>query len=138
MLFPDENQLDTIPVIDDFAVELRDSGETGHHIEFISARRGPLAGFPAWDHAERDLRHFDATDVPIGMIERPYDDADEGWRINIFAHQRYVYVLEGRSPRAEDFPVFFRVPLERYLQAWAAVIDAWNPITPLDDVDDDA
>ena len=91
-----------------------------------------LAWFPAWDHADRDLRHFIPSDVPLGTIDEPYEDADEGWRIFIFEHRGFVYVLEGDSPNAEFFPRFFRVPRDRYLAAWAGLIDAYNPITPLD------
>ena len=119
------------PLIDDFAVALADGGKEGKLVEFVSARGGRLAGFPAWEHAERDLRHFDATDVPIGSIEDPFEDADDGWRIVVFEHQGHVYVLEGDSPIEDRFGVYFRVPRDRYLQAWAAVITTYNPIEPV-------
>ncbi|HUP50494.1 MAG TPA: hypothetical protein VNA04_17095 [Thermoanaerobaculia bacterium] len=131
MRFPGPDDLDSFPLIADFAVTLRDSHEGGRHVELTSAGRGRLAGFPAWDHADRDLRHFTPADVPLGTIDQPFDDAGEQWRILIFEHGRHVYVLEGSSPRAEEFGVFFRIPRDRYLAAWAALIDAYNPITPL-------
>jgi hypothetical protein len=130
-VFPLPVDLHRFPLIDDFAVALADAGEEGKHVEFLSARGGRLAGFPAWEHAERDLRHFDATDVPIGSIEDPFEDADDEWRIVIFEHRGHVYVLEGDSPIEARFGVYFRVPRDRYLQAWAAVIDAYNPIEPV-------
>lgn len=134
MRFPDEDELEDIPVVPDFNVDLGEpTEEGGRHIEFVSMSRGPLASFPAWDHADRDLRHFVPSDVPFGSIDEPYEDADEDWRIAIFEHGGFVYVLEGESPTDPDFSVAFRVPREQYFAAWAFVIDAFNPITPLDD-----
>jgi hypothetical protein len=133
MRVPGDDGIGSFPVIDDFSVRVSDSPE--HQIEFVSAKRGRLAFFPAWEHADRDLRHFVASDVPIGTMDEPYDDADDAWRIIVFEHRGFVYVLEGDDPRAEDFPRYFRVPRDRYLAAWAMLIDVYNPIKPLDDVD---
>ncbi|HEU4520862.1 MAG TPA: hypothetical protein VFT12_02600 [Thermoanaerobaculia bacterium] len=135
MRFPSEDELDSFPTIGDFDVILRDWDEGGKHVEFVSGSKGVLATFPAWDHVDRDLRHFIASDVPMGNIDEPYDDADEGWRLMLFEHRGFVYVLQGNSPRTSDFKVFFRVPRGRYIAAWAALIDAYNPITPLDETE---
>ena len=129
-----ELALDAFPIIDDFALTLADSHDGGKHIEMASALLGGLAGFPAWDHADRDLRHFTPSDVPFGSIDDPYDDRDEGWRLLIFENGGWVYVLEGRDPKTDEFPSYFRVPRTRYFQAWAALIDAFNPMTVLDDI----
>jgi hypothetical protein len=135
MMFEPE-ELDAFPVIDDFHVKLVDTAEGGKHVELASAARGRLAGFPAWDHADRDLRHFVASDVPIGSVVEPYDDRDEAWRILIFEEGGWIYVAEGDNPNATAFASTFRVRRERYLQAWAALIDQFNPITPLDAPDE--
>src|SRR5947209_10882016 len=87
--------LDSFPIVPDFAIELRESEETGQHIYYVSPSRGELAGFPYWDNAERDMRHFVAEDVPLGSIAEPVDDADADWQIVIFEHRGFVYVLEG-------------------------------------------
>ena len=92
-------------------------------MELASASRGRLAWFPAWEHADRDLRHFVATDVPIGTFDRPYQDVDEDWSISIFEQGGWVYVDEGDT--------HFRVPTAQYLAAWAALVDRFNPIMPL-------
>lgn len=123
--------LDGFPVIPDFAVELRETEDTGQHVHFVSASAGDLAGFPYWDNAERDMRHFSAEDVPLGSIDEPVEDADEDWQIVIFEHRGFVYVLEGSEPHATQFDVWFRVARDRYLEAWAAVIDQFNPIEPI-------
>jgi hypothetical protein len=129
MHFPGEDELDSFPAIDDFAVALSDSAD--HHIEFSSMKRGRLASFPAWEHADRDLPHFTPADVPLGTIDQPFEDADERWRIAIFEHRTFIYVLEADDPNASDFARWFRVRRDRYLQAWAALIDLYNPIKPL-------
>ena len=135
MRFPAESELDAFPLISDFDVRLRDSGEGGLHAEFVSAAKGKLAGFPAWDHVDRDLRHFIPADVPLGTIDEPYEDADEDWRLMLFEHKGFVYVLEADSPRSSDFSRYFKVPRDRYLASWAALVDAYNPITPLDETE---
>lgn len=120
--------LDAFPVIDDFAVELREYDEGGQHVELTSAAHGRLAHFPAWDHADRDLRHFTAMDVPFGSLAIPYEDRDEAWRILIFESGGYVHVLEAAAPNAQTFTTFFRVPSQRYIEAWAALMDLFNPV----------
>jgi len=110
---------DTVP---DFSVRLIDIDDA-KFVEFFSASRGRLAWFPAWEHADRDLRHFVAADVPIGTFDEPYTDADEDWSITIFEHGGWVYI--------EEHEARFRVPRDRYLEAWAALIDTFNPIEPV-------
>ena len=123
--------LSDFPVIGDFTIEMRESEEFGQHLYFVSPTRGELAGFPYWDNAERDMRHFVAEDVPLGTIDEPVEDADVDWQIVIFEHRGFVHVLEGAAPHTTQFDVWFRVPRDRYIAEWARVIDQFNPIEPL-------
>ncbi len=108
------------PIADDFSVRITDD----HRIEYASAAHGRLAWFPEWEHADRDLRHFVAADVPLGTFDEPYTDSgDDGWSIVIFEQGGWVYVQEGERK--------FRVSTERYMQAWAALIDLFNPTEPV-------
>jgi hypothetical protein len=116
--------------IEDFTVRLAASDEGGKHIELVSAAEGRLAGFPAWDHADRDLKHFIESDIPVGTREEPYQDRDEDWQIAIFEHDGWVYVAEAHA----NVNRAFRVRTERYMAAWRAVIDRFNPAVPLDDL----
>ena len=125
-------ELDAFPVIDDFSLKLVDTADGGMHLELASGSHGRLAGFPAWDHVDRDLRHFIPADVPLGTFDEPYDDRDEAWRILIFEKDGWIYVAEGDNPNATKFTSRFRVLRESYIRAWAAVIDRFNPITPLE------
>jgi hypothetical protein len=125
--------LDAFTVVNDFAVTLVDSGDGGKHIEMKSASQGRVAGFPVWDHAERALRHFILSDIPLGTRDDPYFDRDDGWRIEIFEEAGWVYIAEGDDADAPRYPSKVRVDTERYFKAWSALIDEFNPTTPLDD-----
>ena len=121
-------------LIDDFSIALREDGDGGMHVYFLSRARGVLAGFPYWDHADRDLRHFTLEDVPFGPEERPYEDADEGWRIVVFQRGSLVHVWEGDDPSSEDYSRRFAVDFDRYWAAWSEVIAAFHPVFSLEDV----
>ena len=124
---------DDAPLISDFYLNLRQEDEGGLHIELMSESQGHLAGFPAWDHADRDLRHFTHDDIPLGDDEEPYEDADEDWRIVIVARGNDVIVLEGDSPRG-PLPRRYRIPRERYLAAWDELIRRYHSPMSLEDV----
>lgn len=109
--------------VDDFAVVLVDSDESGQQLEYRSASRGRMAGFPAWEHVDRDLRHFIPSDIPNGTREAPYRDVDEGWEISIFEEDGWVYVRENERE--------FRVRAGDYTRVWNALIDEFNPPEPL-------
>lgn len=114
--------------IDDFVVILVDSDESGQQLEYRSALGGRLAHFPAWEHVDRDLRHFISGDIPNGTREEPYVDRDEGWEIRIFEEDGWVYVEENGER--------FRVRADEYRRVWNALIDDFNPVSPLDSNDE--
>lgn len=116
-----------VPTIDDFAVELR------NRIVLFTSAGEPIASFPEWEDADRDLRHFAADDVPFGTIDEPFEDAGESWRIVIYEDEGFVYIFEADSPHATDFPRRYRVPRDAYFEAWALVLTRFNPVLPLED-----
>ena len=126
--------LATIPLVSDFGIELRQLEDLGQIIHFFSPTRGELAWFPAWEHAERDLRHLNPTDVPLGSIDEPFDDHDEGWRIVIFEYAGFIFIFEDDRPNGTRFPRRYRVPRDKYVFAWAALINEFNPMVSLDDL----
>jgi hypothetical protein len=119
--------------ITDFYLTLVDYPEGGLHIEMMSRTRGHLAGFPAWDHADRDLRHFTPADIPLGTDDEPFEDADEAWRIMILAQDNDVFILEGDAPRG-SLTRRYRIPREQYLAAWDELIREYHPARSLEDV----
>ena len=112
-----------IETIDDFEVRV---GGDDRVVVFASAARGVLARFPAWEHADRDLRHFIVDDIPTGSRAEPFVDVDEGWRIEIFEENDFVYVDENGEQ--------FRVPRDAYFAAWEALIARYNPAVSLEDL----
>jgi hypothetical protein len=125
--------LNDAPRITDFYLTLVEYPEGGLHIEMLSRTRGHLAGFPAWDHADRDLRHFTPADIPLGTEEEPFEDADEAWRIAILAAGKDVVILEGDAPRGA-FTRRYRVSRDQYLAAWDDLIREYHPAKSLEEV----
>ncbi|MEA2238832.1 MAG: hypothetical protein QOC81_3556 [Thermoanaerobaculia bacterium] len=125
--------LDGAPLVSDFFLDLYEEGEGGLHIAMMSRSSGRLAGFPAWDHADRDLRHFTPDDIPLGTEEEPFEDADENWRIVIVARGHYVFVLEGDAPSG-PLTRSYRIPRDRYLTAWNELMVRFHPPLALEDV----
>jgi hypothetical protein len=132
--------LDDALRVTDFYLTLREHREGGLHIEMMSRTRGNLAGFPAWDHADRDLRHFTPADIPLGTAEIPFEDADDAWRIVILAVDSDVVLLEGDSPRG-SLTRRYRIPRDEYLAAWDDLIRRYHPAKSIEEVlggDEDA
>ena len=125
--------LDAAIPITGFSLTLREEPEGGLHIVMLSRTRGQLAGFPAWDHADRDLRHFTHDDISLGTDDEPFEDADEAWRIVILAQGKDVFILEGDAPRGEPTRRY-RIPRDHYLAAWDALIREYHPARSLEDV----
>jgi hypothetical protein len=111
--------------VDDFFLTLREEGEGGMHIEMMSRAHGRIAGFPFWDHADRDLRHFTMEDVPYGSEAEPYVDVDENWQITIFERGEDVVINENGHESL--------IPRDRYLAAWDTLMRRFNPVTSLED-----
>ncbi len=126
-------ELDDAARITDFYLTLNDYPEGGLHIELMSRTRGRLARFPAWDHADRDLRHFTPDDIPLGTDDEPFEDSDEAWRIVIFERGNDVFILEGDAPRGE-LTRRYRIPRDQYLAAWNDLIAEYHPARSLEDV----
>jgi hypothetical protein len=116
------------PLIEDFEVrleEFRESGKSwfGYHLFLFSRLRGYIAGFPWWDHAERDLARDDFR-IPLGDFEHPYSDIEQGWEIVIATKDDIVYVLEGDfdTPVDEGYHTWFKVDKGVYLSEWEKAI----------------
>jgi hypothetical protein len=121
--------LSNVRTIGDFSIELRD-----RFIEFVDGDGNRLAWFPAWENADRDLKHFIAADVPLGSIDAPFEDFDDAWRIAILEHEGFVYILEADDPHAESFPRRFRVSRDAYIRAWATLLHQFNPVLSLEEL----
>jgi hypothetical protein len=121
--------LSSVPAVDAFAIELRE-----RLIEYVDGAGRRLAWFPAWENADRDLRHFIPADVPLGALDQPFEDFDDAWRIAIVEHEGWVYVFEADDPHATSFPRRFRVTRDAYLRAWAELLHRFNPVLSLEEL----
>ena len=122
-------QLNEIPptfftLVDDFKIQSRDCGQLGIHLDFVSAERERLAGFPWWDHADADLRTMGLHEIPMGTTQTPFDDLEQGWRILIWENGGFVFIAESDDETGAEFHRWFRVEKHKYLAAWREVIDA--------------
>ncbi|HTI14315.1 MAG TPA: hypothetical protein VL461_07055 [Dictyobacter sp.] len=128
--------LHTFPLIEDFEVLLekmeivpeqskeRKRCPFGYQICFFSAPRGYIATFPWWDHVEKDLR-CEGFSIPLGTLNQPYSDLEQGWIISIATDDYFVYVVEGDFDRTINdhfHHTWFKVPKERYLSQWQKTI----------------
>ena len=116
------------PLIEDFEVRLEDmktQGRSvfGYQVRFFSRTRGYIADFPWWDHPERNLIRDDFQ-IPMGDLQKPFYDDDQGWEIIIFADADLVYVLQGHHdyPAGEGYYAWFKVIQGTYLAKWQDAI----------------
>lgn len=112
------------PLVEAFAIRLRDCGSLGHHLDFVDGDGTQLAGFPWWDNVEVALKTLDAARIPCGTRDTPFEDLEQGWQIYIFEEDSFVYVLQGIDPGCTEFPAWFKVNKADYFAAWTAAIDA--------------
>lgn len=110
--------LERFPLVEDFEVRLVNQKLFGYHVEFFSQKRGLLAHFAYWDHAERDLCKDDFT------IPCEYDDVDQGWELLILEDGSYIYILEGDLDHHEEgYYTWFKVEKACYLAQWQTTIN---------------
>lgn len=117
--------LEVFPLMEDFEIVLEQIRGTswGYHMAFFSEKRGYIASFPWWDHAELDLYRPSFT-FP--------EDFEQGWQIEIFDEGEYTYVLESDFDHPEaGYHSWFKVRKEHYLAEWQAAIEASHEIVYL-------
>lgn len=110
--------LETFPLIDDFEVEIFNTKSfMGFHLRFISKRHGILASFPWWDNVDDMMKRVKGF-IPLGTIDKPFEDADESWQILIWEHKDFVYIMEGEEPACEEFQVWFKIDKKVFFTEW--------------------
>lgn len=114
------------PLLEDFSIKVIDTKTLGKHIYYFSEKEGVLTSFPWWDNVEVDIKNWDIKNIPLGSLDAPFDDLDQGWQVLIFKDIEYVYILEGDEPGCEEFKSWYKVPLEKYINEWKRVLDLRN------------
>lgn len=108
------------PVVTDFEVKFTKTEAFGMHVVYCSKARGKISGFPWWDHVEREVRS--PSLIPMGTIDSPYDELEQGWQKYIFEHEGFVNILQGKEPCCREFEIWYRVTKEDYLARWSELI----------------
>lgn len=113
--------LDDFPLIEDFYIHIYKTDLFGYHLDYRSKKYGQLSIFPWWDNIENEIRS--ENNIPIGTIEHPYDDLEQGWQIYIFKRRSHVYILEGEEPCCKEFLNWYKVERDQYFERWNETIN---------------
>ncbi|WP_405018572.1 hypothetical protein OHV05_17795 [Kitasatospora sp. NBC_00070] len=104
--------LEGFPEAGNFEVELFDDPEVdGLSLRFVDRLLNVTVAFPWWDRMEA----WSEADVPTGTISEPFADLEQGWRILIWEHQGFVFVMEGDD---DVFHTWIRIPVAVWSAAW--------------------
>ena len=87
-------------------------------LELVDESLSLRVGFPWWDGQDVERAIRSPAGAPLGDVNEPFHDEEQGWRIVIWWDAGMVGIMEGDE---DAFAVWFRVPLDRYLAAWAAL-----------------
>lgn len=116
--------LSTFPVVDDFSIELFKTEKFGLNLRFVSPSLGELTSFPWWDHVDKTIRAQGMKFVPMGTVQRTFDDQDQGWHVVIFREGDDMFILEGEEVGGYDR--WYRTPHARYKTEWAKIMRQLN------------
>ncbi|GAA4588687.1 hypothetical protein BJY16_008646 [Actinoplanes octamycinicus] len=105
--------LDRFPCAAQFSVRWADD-----RLELVDERLSLCVGFPWWSRHDVEQVIQSPAGAPVGDVDEPFDDEEQGWRILIWRHAGTVGIMVGAD---NTFSTWFRVPLDRYLAEWAAL-----------------
>lgn len=115
-----ELDVDKFPAAANFKIELfSDPSLSGHGLHFIDSHLGLSIEFPWWDNVDADLRRWSISDVPLGSLDQPFVDLEQGWQVLLWRLGDWVFIMQGDD---EAFHTWIRVPVDRYLSEWKAVL----------------
>lgn len=120
----------SFPLIEDFEIITIDTGEyMGIHVYFFSQTIGKMiASFPWWDHADKNLKEMDISSIPLGKVRSPYNDLEQSWQILIWEERDNVYIMQGDEPCCVQFPIWFKVKKQKYMEEWVKLIEKYKQI----------
>lgn len=117
----------SFPLIEDFETITKDCGKfLGVHLYFNSQELGLIASFPWWDNVNKKLKEMETQDIPVGTVDNPFNDLEQGWQILIFQKRDYVYVMQGEDPCCTEFPIWFKVRKEKYFEEWVKTLQKYK------------
>ncbi|MDQ0112429.1 hypothetical protein [Paenibacillus harenae] len=104
-------------------MELGKSKDLGKHLYYYSEKFGILSSFPWWDHVDKMILEDIESAIPMGTINNPFVDVEQGWSIVIIRKREFVYLMQSNDPAANNFNRWYKVLLENYLDQWNRLID---------------
>jgi len=66
---------------------------------------------------------MDISNIPLGNLSNPFNDLEQSWQILIWEKRNYVYIMQGEEPCCLEFPIWFKVLKEKYLDEWKKIIE---------------
>jgi hypothetical protein len=125
--------LGSFPRADEFVVEASDNGSSQDpwtELRYVVPSWDLTVNFPWWDKSTAEMREWGLQDIPLGSIESPYWDWDQGWRLLIWEAGEEVFIMEGDGTDRDDEPPiyerWFAVPGRLYRSAWQTAIDGFR------------
>ncbi|GAB2569527.1 hypothetical protein Aab01nite_07380 [Paractinoplanes abujensis] len=105
--------LNSFPCAGQFSVRWADD-----MVELTDERLSLRVRFPWWSRQDVEQAIQSPSGPPVGEVDEPFDDEEQGWRILVWQHAGMVGIMVGAD---NTFTTWFRVPLERYLAGWMAL-----------------
>ncbi|TFG32145.1 hypothetical protein EU528_04375 [Candidatus Thorarchaeota archaeon] len=117
-----ELDLDSFPLIADFRVLVGGRSVDFAYVEYSSYILGLLTTFVNWNDADERLQVMKIEDIPLGTMEKPWNDIEQGFELDIWEKDGFVYVILGDEPCTNKFEVWYRVRKGDYVQAWKDIL----------------
>ncbi len=110
-------ELDSFPLITDFKVEIGGRNEQFAWVDYVSDSLGLLSRLMNWDNAYERLPKMSMEEIPLGSIDKPWNDIEQGFELDIWEKDGFVYVILGDEPCTNKFEVWYRIKKEDYVKA---------------------
>jgi len=125
--------LSSVPLITGFTIVLEDTNLFGKHMTFEDKEKNLIASFNWWDDVDVKIKNM--SRIPLGDIDDPFNDLEQGWQILIFELNSEVYILQSHEPCGEEFPYYCKVKSKEYRKEWTRIIEECNSTsTSFDDL----
>jgi hypothetical protein len=117
-----ELDLESFPLIPDFKVEVGGRNEQFAWVDYVSDSLGLLSRLMNWDNADERFSTVSMEEVPLGSLDKPWNDIEQGFELDIWEKDGFVYVILGDEPCTNKFEVWYRVKKEDYVKAWEEIL----------------
>lgn len=106
-----------------FRIVLENVEDSGSRLSFTDFELGKVVTFPWWEDPAVDIRDWSISDIPGGLADSPYWDADQGWHIFLWRDDEHVFVAQGGETE-NWFETLLKVSIDLYRSEWERVIQS--------------